>query len=885
MARHWNWARFRFLGDPVLCQQYMGEGRKYLGELEDQMKYGVISSNTRRVINAAGVVFILSILMGYPIITIDARALANNPPSVAKSMQGFVVRPAGNTNYTSSTEDNFIVLDPKSAWKPYFYQPSDYPASPAFPVGQQKIDSTSRQLFQDGAQHGYSSPHLDGLQYGGNVDWRNANESLILTWFGPLTRYLEDQGTFTSRVFFHGQVLFDCAPLTAAGFFGDTSAYSADYGGNDGIITGACIANDPNVGTVLLAVVRFGSAGDGFWPQKEYLLRLRLKTTDARGVGGPSAAIWSLVPATATTLAGDPVVIGSNDIATDVYDAKHPWFFNSTGTEARCIRYRTDMSGVYVESLECVLSSDGGFSENAQAYPTATLTSNTSATTYTGAVLSGSVSGASVWSGATPPPSGTPIISLLSGTFYASPVLSTVFGHTPIIDSPTYMGFGTDASYTEVMAPSVSQALIAVDYRDDIPVYAYGLPPSWHGTGSQSGSVSGSYSDAPSVSETTWGAPVSFTDTISITTHCDTTLSYSLTGVNGGLRTDWMTVNATNSRTTSLTASNETITTISGSATSVMSGGPIPTYGGLNWSTLTSVKTISAPADLSDAQESDTLYLWYLDLRFKWLVYSLAKTSSSSVSTAGVSGSVTIDHVTGAGSTSGDLTYSSSTGAHTATPIISASKSSTDYYVTKDGETITHTTTIESLTSDTTYYDMQNDELVNYNESDVRFSIYAHGGGAITADVLQGNGDTFLFGWVGFSVPAPLSFAGRPGASYAALPSYVFDPASVAASSSSTPVTLGHWIVNPITNLSTPALNWMYHQDHVAVSVRGYWYGSWQNYKSDWLVSQSLPSGTHSTPNYFNANSGNADMFARTNTTAPTTQRFFPCWTLPAVTA
>ncbi len=137
----------------------------------------------------------------------------------------------------------------------------------------------------------------DTLGHGGAIDWRNADESIVLSWHGPANRYFDLTGNpFRSSLFSNGEEIFKIDDLPAAVRSGGTF-------------------------TVRGAAVR----------ESDLILLIATNSID-RVVRMP----WS---------SGEPrseeaEVLGERTRTFEEFETffYHPWLFNQIGSEARCLR-------------------------------------------------------------------------------------------------------------------------------------------------------------------------------------------------------------------------------------------------------------------------------------------------------------------------------------------------------------------------------------------------------------------------------------------------------------------------------------------------------------------------------------------------------------------
>lgn len=627
MARHWEWARFRFVGDPVLCQQYMGEGRKYLGELEDQMKHGVIPSNSRRVTNAAGVVFIVAVLMGYPIITIDVTS-ANPKQVTTPTLQGFVIKPTDESvAFVPASGHDEVVLDPTTQWKTWVYDGTH-------------LDSTVHDHVTPKRLGGFYSPTFPvkltgltdpgGLPYSGNIDWRSADQSRLVSWYGPRNRYFNlvkmagPPGSGISSiddrepwVFFKGRVLLDISEHESA-LFSTTGTY----------ISGACLRVEDDGTLTLLTVCSYRTPDhSGSTPTlfRDWVVSAKVK-------GYPIDRTLTLDASSLHVLASrdlEWITVGSTWSLNEP-DTGHPWFWNSDGTEARCIRSYQDGTfdgsgnqNVWVRELILSTPKTGATTfANVDDLLPLTITTTTGNGTFTTPVATAHLNR----------------VDLLLNTSGYTTTDTSIDGFVGVCD-PRY---GLALDYTVVESVTRDKYKVAVDYRDNVPVYAYTIPYSrTTTTRDQLLGYSSSYTDSIGGIASTWtntGSPATSYYVWQAT--CQATFAENIhrlwtqnvTETAGGVETDFVTVdglNNTGDYSMDLTFSKSFSASVTGVSNHVTSPGPYHLRASElcaafdNNLTLNSyTNTMSANGTTSEATtEYSITALMYLDLRYKSVVY------------------------------------------------------------------------------------------------------------------------------------------------------------------------------------------------------------------------------------------------------------------------
>lgn len=155
---------------------------------------------------------------------------------------------------------------------------------------------------------------------GGSVDWRNADESIVLSWHGPVNRYFDVlSNPYRKKLYYNGKVILDLAddPIPAEIMNDVVSPFT---------IRGAAIR-----GTKLMVMMTSTN------PRTDRLIEMPWVD------GVPNAA--------AATMLVDRQP-GFAEYESTFY---HPWMFNSKGTEARCLRGFSEEEEPYGDFLREVI--------------------------------------------------------------------------------------------------------------------------------------------------------------------------------------------------------------------------------------------------------------------------------------------------------------------------------------------------------------------------------------------------------------------------------------------------------------------------------------------------------------------------------------------------
>lgn len=845
--RYYGWREIKgdFNGSPEAAE-LLDFGKKLLGALDNQRQLsgGAVKTLSRRVELPAGIVF-AAFYGAIPVIEVYPRsALAKE--IVYGTIEGFVVRLATAADITSNGVDQFKLLDPLQQWKMYYYESAGFVGDVSFKVGTFKTDSGGKPLFQDGVQFAHVKPHSDSLENSGNVDWRNFDESLIVSWFGPNTRYFADQGPLSYYVFFHGQVLFDCSILSGDSFFGNTHVYSTTYAGRAGAVIGACVTPSMD----LLVVVRFGAQNGAAGERRdEFLVKLKTVTSDQRGVTGPQAATWKLQPAIApSTIDGNPEILWSQTLADDIDDEEHPWFFNSTGTEARSIRYLLDVAGGEVIGVkECILTKGAKdvWKYSEKDHDAAVITTS-AVTTGTAARFYYSQFGFTFClpTSTDPPIAGCGIVV---GDGYA-------------IDGTCTNDLPVSAVYAGAKTCDAKKVVCAVDFVGSTPIYAYGVPPTFSETGSTHFLPTWDLTGTATYSGG-WGGDVTFSSTYNISGGSTYSSSFTHTGITGGIITPWQTLSFDS--TENQTANSDALVTLtqSGSETAYWFPGVWPYWtgpggtgtgspaGGCGFSPYgTPAYTVDVTYSYVQSSNDVTFKLLYLDLRYGWLVYrtrTVEQTANLSLSLS--------DSASSPGSLA---TTAPVTGTTDQTVTL-------DYYVTLNGTVLSHTTVVDSDTS------------TSHADHDFDTGVYSIGTLLPWAVGVLTDGRDFRL-----SATVP----GRTCATLYATPASLaeYDVSSTSSTS------LGLLQPVPAYVFSDDGISWATTHDNVGPFsppiAQRFNYGSYQSYKNTWCFSGAMPDGDKTVANFvFKSSNTNPEDFFWLFTALYSFKRYHPIFVLPSV--
>lgn len=421
----------RMIGAGGASAELLDFGQQLLGYLDTQQKLGAPRALSLFRDTPDGSV-LASLVLGRA--TLVMKPLAKPIEEVPLTLDGLVFWPTPTDSRPGATWANF----------------GDHPQVLAL------IESAHQPNYRTGGFSRYKTTFTDGLGPCGNIDWRNTDESQIISFYGPPNRYFSFDfgatvaglsGTGISRwgfqpwVFRNGEIILD---TTASAFINHPLVQPLHYNW--------CVVGAGFRGGKLVFVARNDVNGVG--GTREYCFSIGMR-------GDVDAAIYT-PNYNSLELLGYRTLLSNENGG----EGSHPWMFNQKGTEARCIRYVPDGSGdptVYEGVLD---ATTGSFSFNA-IHSTADLT----LTTTTSASVSGSKTLVTTipvnemdYTFDTSTPDG-------HGSYYHSGATTTT-NTAAVVSSP----FGNGTVTTDVTiskAFGVTQIKIAVDYLNNVPVYGW----------------------------------------------------------------------------------------------------------------------------------------------------------------------------------------------------------------------------------------------------------------------------------------------------------------------------------------------------------------------------------------------------------------------------
>lgn len=435
--RYTDWHHVRVHGDRDAAAAYLPFARKLVGYLAEQRRLnpGVPTQEIRREL-PDGTVVSARFHGDIPLVEIV-------PPGAQPGLQpdggGFVVWPSAVDGATPLEPEPAVYLEILGrGYLRYYFDPSKAePESPA---------RAYEPWFYGGEE--------PSLRLAGNIDWRDAGEEHSVTWHGPPARYWCAPGapdasidreatTYGTKVYRMGQVLFDWEAAGAALLPAIKTATGQNWlEAAWGVVFGAAIERGEN--PALLVVVRNAGVTLTDTDTVYSLIRVPLGdyAAERRKLTLPPAEDIT-VEATIYLSSRDP------DTFAQIHNQGfgHPWFFNSSATEARCIH-------ALMTSLVLAKSEDGW------AFSQETAPLDEEVETFSSVLdyrhLGYSIPDAPVMFSTTPPTQGT----------------QTKYGAWASAARTRVMKVNYSYS-TQRSLPGDPWVACAVDYRGDTPVYAY----------------------------------------------------------------------------------------------------------------------------------------------------------------------------------------------------------------------------------------------------------------------------------------------------------------------------------------------------------------------------------------------------------------------------
>lgn len=543
MSRYTGWHPRR--GDVNPPSGLVDLGKKLLGELANRIRLGgpptlVIRRETPEGFVEARMIY------GKPHLFIQARRRHG-----LQIVDGFFARP-------TTVEQE---VDGDTWYGTWWSENGDPHHIPMLALKPQKADAEALSSFwfnpallPEGAQARYYETWFgqpDGLQRTANMDW--TGDKGVLHFFGPLNRYNDPATYFDQLIYHNGALLVDVYDIV----------------GNSWRVLGAALHGDLDLRVVLC----FGFGND--------LQVYRIPLTSASP--GYEGVPLHLHPRLAVTYDGEDAIIAEKlgEFSFDEADIgyRHPMHFNQRGDECRAINWRE--SGLAEVPYEVVIAFQGGGCSITFSDVTITPATVTASLDETGSV------------------------SLATGVLRASEdggVTSLVFPARTEINGGAVPSVPAQMIYTKDMEVS-AWTRIAVDYRDNVPVYLEAKPK--HGNRS----VTVDFSRTVNASDdtgylvwdnltNTWGCPVieGCDANISTTTAVEETTEYTTS-----FRADWFQLDA---------VSTVELTTGEAYTIDVIADGQAQGFADIDRTTTTERRTVDTDH-----------WLLHVDLRHKVLCY------------------------------------------------------------------------------------------------------------------------------------------------------------------------------------------------------------------------------------------------------------------------
>jgi hypothetical protein len=587
-ARYANTVRFVFKGDVYLAQRFIGEGRKILGQLVNDLAFGNVGAGSWQRVNASGVRFkVTKTLDATPIIEIDVSALKKEAESI-DFLEGIVVRPSVHGNFDEFGKNAYTIVNPKGMNKGELWlfdaaQRTDHYTEPFF--------FSQRQPYANPWLQDTADPSPGAIGLWANHDWRGTDDKWVTYIHGPSNRYSSDRIDDWARysVYMKGHKVFD----RQADIF-DTPALEAEplLSTSRAYVTGACVHSGTSGLSLVIAISQFPvlSTNRGLDWLLAAPLKVRNTSTTPAKISAAHAPEYELDLTQLRIIHTFDWATYYTEHAADMVEAggmfpTHPVVFNQSGTE--CCRPRfstvvgagslpTDPAGGWTTEL----IRDFTDLDDVQASTIRYLHPNT---VRTQTLVTDARPGYFIYPRDDTPPADE--IGNVGQTF------DNIGGASNIINRGSDVKwFRTKEAYTFANTVPVEETaqIFAVDYRDDVRVYARGLQST---TISKTRQLTGDavYGGQSSVANP---SPEFYVDFTFQRVQSDTIVSRPII-------TDFHTLELTEetSQTSSCTAREE------------------------NYIVIASDSTHDSASDTVE-----TVDIIYLDLRYQWAVYTYERT-------------------------------------------------------------------------------------------------------------------------------------------------------------------------------------------------------------------------------------------------------------------
>jgi len=545
-------------------------GKKLLGYLDQQQRLGAPPTLTVQRELPDGSRVRARFVYGTPIIEVLAGRPGEGAADELEPVQGFVARPN-----TAGHKGEVLLSRSRGTWNNRFYQlpPADLeaPTSGQYKTGRRGVD-----LF------------ADGLLSSGNLDWRNRDESFVVSFFGPCDRYFNQEGNgrtpYSRFAFINGDCVLDIADLPATSDFRD-------------VLLGAGVTQ---AGELVWAVARSRIAGTSGPRLRLYRAPLTLRVDDADPPEWTLA--WAqryrarLWPRYAKVTAEQMSLFFETTLADSGSEVRlhnrHPFVFNQSCTEGRMLAFGGhDGTGfgqdANAQTRELVVNFADGFDAvtftNTQREGPLSYTTRAGVTAVTGKLDAVHVGIRGVH---------------LPGSPSAGDPYTAYWWHGA--NSGASLRVLT-ASWVDDFTTNQAESVVAVDYKDDAPVYAWRL--------NHQRTSSATYLAEPSMT------PVVAAGSYGGGFDCasDVTVQLAGTALTDGLRLPW----AVAPDSTEIRCEGSTVATATGSS----SGEYRNTYDDSMNITAQTV-AVSGSGSYYLRETASRLVLWHLDLRTDSAVWS-----------------------------------------------------------------------------------------------------------------------------------------------------------------------------------------------------------------------------------------------------------------------
>lgn len=669
----------------------------------------------------------------------------------------------------------------------------------------------------------------DGLIEAGNVDWRNTDGTLSVSWFGANSRYFPDEGERSSTVYARGRKLFDLFDPTAeevpalVGYTGRWVHGAALRGGNRLWLYIACQLITPGgSGTTYDALVRVPVRVDPVAPPWQ------------QRVGPMFAPMIAAVPAQAEVLwtAARSAFDNANDGS-----SLHSWMFNPSGTEAKRI-YR---SAAYSDAFPCMVEETLDLRDLTNI--TRTRTEHRMLRTRTTSVANVVLNPNQAF---TYQAEGDPANVNFTGVHGAGGV-----NYNYIADYCGVAHAESTATETAVLVP------IAVDYKGATPVYAY-----WK-SGERNLSAMMDWVDTsppPSISHTAYTDASNYTWESNHSIAGSFTSSLSDTVLAGRLVLPNAVIEAQSGYNINIERSYSYTQTLTATRTSA------------SYSRTGTLNTDQQTDAFSQVRTQTYLAPMYLDLRTEYCVVAKYTLTTTRIGTPFRTATLTQYNDPVLGWTWQEQSSSLNTN-------VSRTKSLQVETTVLRGAEVLHTATAQTTAAATSESAFGSATL----------GLFALGHDFYPVErirenlLFDGTPLTFMdastpYEWSASDISYPLSMLD------------VYNPDSIPPyyelPNQSTTFAMTNGFLLPASPINLPefasqvgaAVEWLYEEPwHSRPDMRSY--GSWASYRASYIASMPWPSGNISTPNYLNVVDG-YQLFAATG---QDTTGFSPVWTLTQV--